>query len=150
MYDLTLPTSSHLTFPNSPCAFLSLLASLSPQGYGLSVAALAGYALQASQGKLSRAAAAQIGLLGLFGIRLAAFLHFRTKAESYAARPEMADVKRRMHSVSLLKRVLMWLPVSAMYVGEEDSLPACLSACLPVCLPACLPVRLSAPLARAL
>jgi hypothetical protein len=88
-------------------------------GYGLSVAALAVHTLRAAlaQGKLPAAAAAHVSLLGLFGLRLAAFLHLRSHTESYSARPEMADVKKRMTSVPLAKRVLMWIPVSVMYVA---------------------------------
>ena len=88
-------------------------------GYGLSVAALAVHTLRTAlaQGKLAAAAAAHVSLLGLFGLRLAAFLHFRSQTESYAARPEMADVKKRMTSVPLAKRVLMWIPVSVMYAA---------------------------------
>jgi hypothetical protein len=88
-------------------------------GYGLSVAALAVHTLRTAlaQGKLAAAAAAHVSLLGLFGLRLAAFLHFRSQTESYAARPEMADVKKRMTSVPLAKRVLMWISVSVMYVA---------------------------------
>ena len=88
-------------------------------GYGLSVAALAVHTLHAAlaQGRLLPAAAAHVSLLGLFGARLAAFLHLRSRTESYAARPEMADVKKRMTSIPLAKRVLMWIPVSVMYAA---------------------------------
>mmetsp|Transcript_72058 Transcript_72058/g.116875 ORF Transcript_72058/g.116875 Transcript_72058/m.116875 type:complete len:281 (+) Transcript_72058:2-844(+) len=111
-------------------------------GYGLSVAALAIHALQGAlaRGQVSPAVWAQGGLMAMFGMRLATFLHFRTQAESYKARPEMQEVKQRMAAVSLAKKVPMWVGVSAMYAAmcsplqyaalsvQEQSTPLSLAA----------------------
>jgi len=72
-------------------------------GYGLSVAALALHAMQTAlllSGPFLWGAMAHVSLLGLFGIRLATFLHLRSQAESYLARPEMIETKKRMSSES--------------------------------------------------
>jgi hypothetical protein len=72
-------------------------------GYGLSVAALALHAMHTARllrGPALFGAMAHVSLLGLFGIRLATFLHLRSQAESYLARPEMIETNKRMSSES--------------------------------------------------
>jgi hypothetical protein len=75
-------------------------------GYGLSVAALALHAMHTAgllRGPFLFGAMAHASLLGLFGVRLATFLHLRSQAESYLARPEMIETKKRMSSESTVR-----------------------------------------------
>ena len=64
---------------------------------GLSVAALALHTLQAglARGRLTSAALAHVSLLGLFGARLAAFLHLRTQVRNIPLHLSCMTVARK-------------------------------------------------------
>lgn len=92
-------------------------------GYGFSVTAIAGLALVLTWNHLAWASALQIGLLIVYGLRLALYIVARQRSAQYAK--EEAEVRQREGNPGFLVQMAIWVSVSLLYVLM--TLPALLS-----------------------
>lgn len=84
-------------------------------GYAFSIVAMALVAPILTRHTLTWAAAAQNALLILWGLRLGIYLLRRESSASY--RKELLDVQQRGAGIGALKKILIWLGVSLLYVA---------------------------------